>query len=207
MSNNHSIEKALEVSSDYLKRLGDEVEDNFEGSADGEPLEGLVCSHGAHTYLVMACRSWEWVQLRYPLNIDQLYAAQLWGEGNISQSLELSEAEIQQARQELDDRLNRMPAKSRREFRMNLMHMLSREGMILELDTTTTLNIHGFNIDTKVFIFDPGFSLGDFHDNLQKIINLGWVGNEFLAENYGFGDRENNGEIDGYGGNRGGEDL
>ena len=186
MDSGNSAEEPLQLAREYVQRLGDTVEEEFEGRVGDASLEGVSCRHGTHTYLVMASEAWEWLQLRYPLNLDQLYAIRRLETEDTEDDIQLTDSKIRQARRELDDRLDDMPAVERREFRMNLIQMLSRGSVILSLDTTSPLNVHGFNLDTRVFISESSFGLGDFHSNLQTIINLGWVGEEFTLENYGF---------------------
>jgi len=173
----------LEKAVDYLERLGDNVVDNVEGFSDSGPVDGKVCEHGTHSYLVLYAEGWEWVQLQYPFSVDQIYAAKRLAEEG---SDEITEAQIQQAREELDRRLNQMPVNERRKLRLNLIEMLSAGGLIAELDTTNQVNIHGFNVETKSFVGHNDYSIGDFHADLQHVIGNGWIGREFLVHNFGF---------------------
>ena len=186
MASKYDIEESLQASEDYIEILGHTVEDEIEGSVGEDSLRGLVCGHGSHTYLVMASDAWDWIRIRYPLNVDQVYAARRLSSDSDGHTQQISDAEIQQGRRELDDRLDDMPSQDRRKFRINIIQMLSRENLILELDTTSPLNIHGFNLDKYLFISKRDFSVSDFHEGVQTVTNLGWVGKEFFLENYGF---------------------
>lgn len=187
MGNNYTINQSLEIAEDYLTRLGDEVDERVEGIVGpGDELKGLACKHGTHSYLVLAAEPWEWVTLQYPVNVDQAYAMRRLEMDESINDIQISEAQIQRARSEFDQRLDEMPVTQKREFRLNLIHMLSREGTVLNFDTTSPLNIHGFKLGKKLFIHESNFSISDFHDGVQAVVNLGWVGKEFLLDNYGF---------------------
>jgi hypothetical protein len=90
-----------------------------------------------------------------------------------------------------------MPKKERREFRMNLMNILIGDGVIIELDTTSPLNIHGFNLDKKVFVHEDTVGIAEFSQIKQDVVSHGMVGREFVLDNYGFTAIDFNGDVEG----------
>lgn len=189
MSEVRQFDSALDTLGRYVTQIGDEVDEEIEGTAGGEKFYGYSCSHGTHTYLILGMKPWDYFAVKYPLNMDHGVALRRKAKQTDlpnMEEVEVTEADIQNAREELNKELNGMPHQLRRELRLNLIEMLSREGCVVDLDTEEEVNIHGFNIDRKVFAYEDSFNLSDFESAVQTVINLGWVGKEFIAENYGF---------------------
>ena len=186
-----SVSERLNIATNYVDRIGDETIREIEGeTADGRPVEGVKCEHGEHIYLVLTATGQEHVTLRYSVSGDEA-----WHVRTLPRTLDLddpriniSQSDIQQARSELQNELEAQPDEIKREFRLNLLELLSKEGCALTLDTENgPLNIHGFTIDKSCYIHDDDFGVGDFDYAVQTIVNLGWVGGSLLVENYGLG--------------------
>jgi len=183
MNSSDGYQDALNQVTRYVKTIGDEIEEEIEGETeDGIPITGYSCSHGTHTYLILATEEDVYFNIQYPVSIDHAVAikrAPNQGEVQISQS------DINSARDYIENKLEAVPQSMRREIRTNLIHIISREGVAANLDTTKSINIHGFQLNKKIFPFDKSFNISKFEDTVQRIVNLGWVGKDYLADAYG----------------------
>lgn len=182
MSSGGDFGAKLHELTEYVERINDDPVDTIEGeTGDGQPIQGYQCQHGGHIYLLMGSPEWEHFQLRYTINVDEAVALRYI----VDDPSSVDEHVMRQARDRLEKELEGKPPREKKELRLNLTQILSREACIVEFDTTSPFNIHGFNLDKRIYPYEDDFQLSDFHYAVQTIINLGWVGKDFLLENYG----------------------
>lgn len=182
------FEEYLDQIVNLVERIGDEVVNEIEGQTEkGDRVQGYECLHGDHTYLVMVSPGWEHIAIRYEYSVDGL-----WYVHNEIRNLpekeevQLSQEELKTARRNLETELQNYPDVEKREMRLNLKQILSREGCSVQFDTITdSLNVHGFYVDKKVFHQNEEVHIGKFEKAVQNVINFGWTAKDLIAEYYG----------------------
>jgi len=178
----------LHTLTDYVEQIGDEPVEAIEGeTGEGYSIQGYQCQHGTHAYLLLGTAEWNRFQLRYSVNIDQAVATRYI----VSDPSEINERAMRRARDKLEQELDGKPPSEKKELRLNLMQILSREACIVEFETSKPFNIHGFNVDKRIYPYEEDFNLSDFNYAVQTVINLGWVGKDFILENYGLSEGGN----------------
>jgi hypothetical protein len=187
MPADEDFENALRRIEEYIQRTGDTVQANIDTTTEGEiRVQGYLCSHGSHTFQVLGTRDWEHFVVRYPLRVDQLLAIRQKSQQPTGEELRITQEEIQAGRERLDEALSQKDRGELRELRLNLIQLLAEGSCIVNLDTTAQLQIHGFDLDKQIYVYEDRFELSDFHEAVQRVINLGWIGRDLLLEGYGF---------------------
>lgn len=182
------LEDTINFLAGYVNRIDDTVEEEIEGTTtDERPVLGLQCTHGSHLYVIIGALHDEFFSIRYPLSIDHNIAYRFSASDD-----QISERDVQEARAFLDEKLDDVDEDLRREIRVNLIQMLTAGHSAPSLDTTKSLNIHGFDISTKIFPNAPSFDVWEFEKSVQCTINLGWVGKDYLGMAYGLKDEGGN---------------
>jgi hypothetical protein len=180
------LEESKKLLRDYVTRIGDEIKRVVDPSvASANVEEVFVCQHGTHIYHAIVLTDMEYVVLRYPFSVDETYAAQRAVKNGIEpENLDITQDMLQRARRVLDNNLDEVSNNDLRDLRTNIIQALSKEGCAVELDTTESVYIHGFNIDKKIYLQDGSFSVSDFDYAAQTVVNFGWVGKTLLADAY-----------------------
>lgn len=187
MGSSDDIDQLLNTAEGYVPRIGDEIEEAIEGrTAEGDRVEGYSCSHGTHSYIVAGSPAWEFVQVQYPVKIDHAVALRT-SKKQVDELGQVSfpNEKVREARERLEEELQATPPSERKKVRLNLMQIICREGVVVDLDTTEPFNIHGFTLSKRVFLNEEGVGITEFDTAVQSVVNLGWVGKDFLLENYG----------------------
>jgi hypothetical protein len=182
------LDDALDEAKDKAEQLGDEVGEEIEGeTGTGDVAKGFRSNHGTHTYIVAGATAWEHIVVRYPFNLDNAIAIRkaTGGTPGNQQTTEITEQDIKSAQVDLDEKLSNQNDADLREFRLNLLQILCREGCALDLNTTKPHYVHGFDLDKKIFIYEDGMTISEYENAVQTIVNLGLAGKEYLLENYG----------------------
>lgn len=140
-----------------------------------------------YNHLAMASPAWENILVRFNYNVDARYYAIHHAEvSDPSEPIEVTEQDVGTPRRELEEEVQDMPAVLKRKLSLNLKQILSREGCGVDFDTISDpFNIHGFNVDRKVFPKGNEFHIADYSPAVQNVINFGWTGQDLLNECYG----------------------
>lgn len=192
METESELQASLEEITSLVHRISDTVEDEISGKTnDGNPIRGLSCKHGDHLYLIFGAVGHEFFTIRYPVNVDHNIAFRR----KVGDSAQISERDVMEAREFLDSKLDEVDPDLRREIRVNLIQMLSTGASAISLNTTKQLNIHGFDVDTKIFPQAPSFDVWNFERSVQSTISLGWVGKDYIGMAYGLKEDDQGDEI------------
>lgn len=184
MPTNQEFNEALQRVVRFIEDSGDETAGQVDGQTDaGHPLSGYMCQHGNHAVQVVGCPVWDYFLARNTFDLSQLLAAQRATGGNPPDSgeVELTEEQVQDARDELSERLER---DEHEELRVELVKATSRPNLAANLMAFDHPGVYGYNIDSKLYLYDDGFELGDFGKEIQSVVSVGWLGKEILLDGY-----------------------
>ncbi|XGI84102.1 hypothetical protein ACEU6E_02320 [Halorutilales archaeon Cl-col2-1] len=195
MPSQREFDTKLRELSNYVERIGDEVTGEVEGEADGSPLHGYECDHGGHKYRIIGTQDWEYFILRYSYQIYGDYAvAQKLQRAEVPEASEnqevninvdLTDQDLQNAKEELYQQLSQESQEEVAQVRQKMIQMLSTPESAISFVPDDSQQIHGFNIDRKIFPYSERFGLSEFNRSVQTVVSLGFKGVEYLKNSYG----------------------
>lgn len=166
----------------YIDAIDVAVQEQIEGQTDsGEPVSGYSCQYGKHSISVIGCPIWEFFQIRYSFNLAQLLAVQQAGVETSQGQVTITQADIQHAQQDLVDRLS---DDEHAELRLELLKQLSNSSSAIALTADDENRVVGVQLTSNIFVYEEEFGVGDFHEAVQRTVNLGWQGKEILIHGY-----------------------
>ncbi|MDY6775362.1 MAG: hypothetical protein SV253_04705 [Halobacteria archaeon] len=195
MPSQREFDTKLRELSNYVERIGDEVTGEVEGEADGSPLHGYECDHGGHKYRIIGTQDWEYFILRYSYQIYGDYAVaqklqraevpEASEDQEVNINVDLTDQDLQNAKQELYQQLSQESQEEVAQVRQKMIQMLSTPESAISFVPDDSQQIHGFNIDRKIFPYSERFCLSEFNRSVQTVVSLGFKGVEYLKNSYG----------------------
>lgn len=167
----------------YIDAIEIDLQEQIEGQTDnGQPVSGYSCQYGSHQIEIVGCPTWEFFQVRYSFDLTQLLAVQQADVEPSQGTVTIDRTDIQSARQDLADRLSE---EEHAELRLELITQLSDSSNAIALNADEADRVFGLTVTRNIFVYEDAFGLGEFHETVQRTVNLGWQGKEILIDAYG----------------------
>jgi hypothetical protein len=170
----------------YIDAIQIELQEQIEGQTDsGQPVSGYSCRYGSHQIEVVGCPTWEFFQVRYSFDLAQLLAVQQADVEPSQGTVTIDRTDIRSAR---DDLAGRLSDEEHAALRLELITQLSDSSNAIALDADESDRVFGLTATRNIFVYEDAFGLGEFHEAVQRTVNLGWRGKEILIDAYGIRD-------------------
>jgi hypothetical protein len=170
----------------YIDAIQIELQEQIEGQTDsGQPVSGYSCRYGSHQIEVVGCPTWEFFQVRYSFDLAQLLAVQQADVEPSQGTVTIDRTDIRSAR---DDLAGRLSDEEHAALRLELITQLSDSSNAIALDADEADRVFGLTATRNIFVYEDAFGLGEFHEAVQRTVNLGWRGKEILIDAYGIRD-------------------
>lgn len=177
MPTDEQFQTRLDEVPEVVEGIGDAVVEELEGRDESDaPLRGFACSHGDHTYRVLASPDWEFLLVSYDYDAvrDVAVGRAVQAAGPDQRDVTVGSEDLQAARETLAERLAAMDDGELAALRTQLLELGTDGAMEFDVDTGDRPDhVVGFAARKKLYPYDEGLSLQAFNDCVQRVVNVG----------------------------------
>lgn len=174
------VDEALSDVDDLIDRIGDQVNGNVnEQTEQGMPVKGRQVQHGGHGYHVLASPQFAHIKLQAGFDAAEMLAANQAIAQADGPQVQVTDASLQSAQNKLRDRAD----KDLGTIREELINRVSVDEKVVQLNADEEF-VSGFQVTTRLFMYDESVSVAKFNDEVQALINVLWRGKAYLMSEY-----------------------
>lgn len=174
------VDEALSDVDDLINRIGDQITGIVnEQTEQGIPVTGRQVQHGENGYHVLASPQFAHIKLQTGFDAAEALAANQAIAQAEGPQVQVTDASLQSAQHELRDRAD----KDLGTIREGLINRTSVGEKAVQLNADEEFVI-GFQVGTRLFMYDENVSVSEFNDEVQALINVLWRGQEYLVNEY-----------------------